>query len=83
MWAVLFVVTLMIGAAGTRVFSVASSCVVGIHDACGYDDGVGVCGVGSYHGCFCRGWRCRRGWFVRHRVVGVLLFQFVNLAPHP
>ena len=57
--------------------------VVGSHDACGYDDGVGVCGVGSYLGCFCRGWRCRRGWFVRHRVVGVLLFQFVNLAPHP
>ena len=27
MWAVLFVVTLMIGAAGTRGFSVASSCM--------------------------------------------------------
>ena len=27
MWAVLFVVALMIGAAGTRVFSVASSCM--------------------------------------------------------
>ena len=35
--------------------------VVENHGACGYGDGVGVCGVGSCFGCFCRGWKCRQG----------------------
>ena len=32
--------------------------VVESHGACGYGDGVGVCGVGCCFGYFCHCWRC-------------------------